>query len=262
MKTKTRRSRRIDPLASPAAVRGVYEELRQALPEIIPNSEKKLLSLLNAVRHIDRYPASDTRSGRPSQWPRETLLIVAKTLRKILARETSERVSISSFVGLYLRILRFPNDLIQPLTQGLITLQEATILARLSHQQLATSKAKTQALRTEVMLAHIKARGSQNSLRLRVKEILGEIDLISTQTIVTAVEKADVLLSVDPEDKRHLFYEQIKNLFYAMREIAPEDIDDKALTDFSKAADQLSTVIFAIQQKGKHRKELIGKFFT
>jgi hypothetical protein len=84
--------------------------------------------------------------------------------------------------------------------------------------------------------------------------------VLSGETISSMVQKVDQLLEVDPEDKRHLFYEEIKNLFYAMREIEPEDIDEKSMEAFSEAADQLSGVIFSIQQKRKKREKREQKF--
>ncbi len=54
-----------------------------------------------------------------------------------------------------------------------------------------------------------------------------------TSTEMTAVvQKMDELLEIDPADKRHFFYEEMKRLFYAMRQIEPEDVDDAGLEAF------------------------------
>lgn len=262
MRTIKRRTRKLDPMASVASVLRVCNELRQHCPTLIPQNEQQLWSLLNAVRHSEMYSASDTRSGRPSKWPRETLLEVAHNLRKILHRETNDRISISSFIGLYLRIPQYPSDVIAALENGQISLQEATMLARLTHQRLDTLSGEAVTIRHEIMMTHIKSNGSHASLRYRIKEILGEANIISSETLITVSERVDELLKVDQKDKRHLFYEQIKNLFYAMREVEPNDIDDQALSDFTIAADQLFSVIFAIQQNRKNREEHIQKFCT
>lgn len=262
MAAHRRRMRRSDPLATTIGVRRVLEELRGRCPDLIPRSDKKLFSLLNALRHIERYPAHESKTGRPAQWPRETLWEVARNLRAILGRETSGKISIASFVGLYLRILRFPSDLTKALDDGTINLQEATLLARLSHQNLNVSPVVAQALRREVLATHVKAQGSQNSLRQRVQEVLGETDIISANTVAAAVARVDELLEVDPADKRHLFYEQIKDLFYAMREVQPEDIDEQALSEFTTAADRLSAVIYAIRQRRNSRMKFKGQFTT
>src|SRR5918997_2997693 len=98
MRATRRRHRTPDPLARPEAVRAVCEELRSRLPGVIPNSEKQLVRFLYAVRHVERRPATDTKRGRPSRWPREKLMEAASQLRGILQRETSGRVSVNSFI--------------------------------------------------------------------------------------------------------------------------------------------------------------------
>lgn len=261
MKTTRRRARRFDPLATPSGVRAICDQLRERCPELIPKSDKKFLAMLNAARHVERYPATDTRGGRPSRWCRQDLLEVGRHLRAILERETSERVSLSSFVGLYLRTLHFPADLQAGLERGDLNLQEAMLLARLTPQRLALSTAKAEALRRETLAAHLQAQGSQNSLREHVRELLGESNVVSSETVAAAVETIDELLRVDPQDKRHLFYEQIKNLFYAMKEVKPEDVDEKALIEFSKAADALFLVINSIQNRRKQREKITAKFY-
>ncbi|MDQ3819969.1 MAG: hypothetical protein M3362_20155, partial [Acidobacteriota bacterium] len=97
-----------DPLASPEAVRSILAQLRAAEPELIPRKDKDLVSMLHALRHIQRYSASETRRGRPGRWPREDLLKVGARLADILDRETSSRISVASFVDHYLRLPDFP----------------------------------------------------------------------------------------------------------------------------------------------------------
>jgi division protein CdvB (Snf7/Vps24/ESCRT-III family) len=118
-------------------------------------------------------------------------------------------------------------------TANRLTLQEATILARVTDGALQTQ-------------------GSQNSLRLRVQGILGEMGkVVSGETMTSAVQKVDELLEVAPEDTRHLFFEEIRNLFYALKEIEPEEVTEADLERFSEAADQVFNVIQAIRA---HRK--------
>ena len=87
-----------------------------------------------------------------------------------------------------------------------------------------------------------------------MKKILGEVVTISTQEMTTVVQKADELLQIDPSDKRHFFYEEMKRLFFAMKEIRPEDVDDKSLDQFIAAADQLPSAIYAIQLRSRKLK--------
>src|SRR5215210_5970780 len=117
MRATRRRRRTPDPLARPEAVRAVCEYLRSRMRAVIPNDEKQLIRFLNAVRHVERRPATDTKRGRPSRWRREDLINAASCLRSILERETSGRVSLNSFIGQYLPILNFPGDVVDALTK-------------------------------------------------------------------------------------------------------------------------------------------------
>jgi hypothetical protein len=257
LRATRRRRREPDSLASPEAVRSVCRELRARMPDVIPSSEKHLLRFLYAVRHIERRPATDTKRGRPSRWPREKLFEAAARLRAILERETSGRVSLNSFTGQYLPLLQFPADVTDALVSGQINLQEAASLARLTPERMDCTPAKARSVRAEVLRAHLISQGSQNSLCARVKEILGEVVSVSTEQMENVVRKVDELLEIDPSDKRHLFYEEMKRLFYAMREIQPEDIDDESLDQFMTAADQLSNAIYSIELK--RRKKTVSK---
>jgi hypothetical protein len=255
MRTTRRRARKHDPLATAVGVRGVCDELRQRLPDIIPNQDKQLFSLLNAVRHVGRYSATETGKGRPANWERETLLQVSRHLSAILERETGGRVSVSSFVGLYLRLLHFPADVLSALERGEINLQEATLLARLTHGRLQTDSNSARAVRRRVIQAHLASDGSQNRLRIQVQELLGESAILSSETLAVGVQKADALLEVDPEDARHLFFEIMKDLFYAIRRFNPEDLDEADIEEFMASADLVSNTIHGIEQRIKKRSQ-------
>jgi hypothetical protein len=249
----TRRPRKLDPLANLFAVRSVCSELQTRCPDTIPKTDKKLFSLLAAVKHINQYPSTQSLAGRPSAWKREDLLIVSNHLKSILQQRTKGRVSLSSFIGIYLRVLNLSNDILKVLEEGKITLQEAITLSRLTPEKLSVSHQKAFAIRKEVMDAHIKTQASQNSLRAKIKEILGETNIISSQTLIANVAMVDRMLELDPTDKRHLFYEQIKNLVFAIRQIQPEDIDDELLADFNITSDELFRVINSA--KKRHRQK-------
>ena len=167
-------------------------------------------------------------------------------------RETQGRISLSSFVGVYLRILHFPADVAGALEQGRLTLQEATILARITSEGLTISASKAKTLREQILTAHLQSHGSQNSLRTRVQSVLGEESkVISGKTTAEAVQKVDELLEIDPDDIRHLFFEEIRNLFYALKEIEPEEVNEADLGSFSEAADQVFNVLQAIRHRRK-----------
>lgn len=114
-------------------------------------------------------------------------------------------------------------------------------------------------MRSEVLRAHTTAQESQNGLRARIKEILGEASTVSSENMTAIVQKVDELLEIDPSDKRHIFYEEMKRLFYAMREIEPEDVDEETLERFMTAADELSNVIYSIELRRRQRTRMSHK---
>jgi hypothetical protein len=255
MRATRRRQRKIDPLASPEAVRSVCDQLRSKLPELIPISEKQLVRFLYSVRHVELHPSTDTLRGRPSRWPREKLTEAASTLRALLERETSGRVSVSSFIGQYLPLLQFPSDVTDALPSGDINIQEATQLARLTSERLDCSPLAARARRMEVLRQHVAVQGSQTRLRGRVKELLGEApkEVITAESMAAVVARADELLEVDPSDTRHMFWEEMKRLFFAMREVEPEDLDEETMDEFLQAMDHVSNVLHRIEKRRQTR---------
>ena len=256
MKATRRRQRASDMLASPEAVRSICQLLRQRMPDIIPSSEKQLARFLFAVRHIERRPATDTKKGRPSRWPRERLVEAAGQLRGILERETQGRVSVSSFITQYLPILQFPSDVADALSSGQINLQEAAQLARLTPERLQCGNSTARSQRQQLLQSHLAVQGSQNRLRALVKEILGESDsqAVSSENMSNVVTHVDELLEIDPSDARHLFWEEMKRIFYAMREIKLEDLDEETMEEFMSAIDHVSKVLFRIEKRRRENE--------
>jgi hypothetical protein len=93
--------------------------------------------------------------------------------------------------------------------------------------------------------------------------LLGEADVtkVSSEGMAAIVAKADELLEVDPTDARHMFWEEMKRLFYAMKEIEPEDLDEETMDDFLAAIDGVSNVIFRIERRRqeRHREASAGR---
>lgn len=250
LKANRRRSRRPDPLASAAAVEAVLDSLRTSLPELIPRSHKNLLSLLNSVRGLYMHQPSETKRGRPARYTREQLLSVDSRLRDILSCET--RISVRSFVGQYLPILDFPRDVREALERGDVNLFEAHQLARLTSKKLGVTDGEAHTLRRKLLDAHLLAQGSGTQLRQRVKEALGELhEPDPTETEVLAVGKADELLEADPLDASHLFFEELRMISRALREIGPEEVTDEDLSEIMPAVDQITLTL----QKIARRKE-------
>lgn len=248
MRAAYRRQRKADPLASPESVRAVIDQLRSALPDIIPRRDKDLVRMLRAVRHIHRYSASDTKRGRPSRWKREDLLKVSARLTDILERETSGRVSFSSFVDHYLRVLDFPSDVQDALAHTDINLFEAEQLARLTSKRLGISPPQARCKRSDLLNVHIQGRLSGARLRQRVNELL--TTALPAETGVSAELQED-LEDFDPYDPTHLFYDEIKRLGFALREVRPEDLTDDLLEEYLRACEPLWAVLAKIQRRRK-----------
>lgn len=258
MKATRRRTRSTDPLASAAAVEFLLEQLRASLPDLIPQSRKDLSSLLNAVRGLYMRQPTESNRGRPARYTRVQLLRVDSVLRDLLARET--RISVRSFVGQYLPILKFPRDIGEALERGDINLFEAHQLARLTPKKLVGTDAEARSLRKKLVEAHLLAQGSGTRLRARVKEVLGEArEPNPTETEVLAVGKADELLEADPLDASHLFFEELRMISRSLREIVPEEVADDDLSEIMPAVDQITLTLQKIARRREREQAKILK---
>lgn len=258
MRSTRRRSRRPDSLAAASAVQAVLDNLSNSLPDIIPRSHKNLIGMLQSVRNLNAHPATDTKRGRPSKFPREDMLKVEARLRMLLERETS--ISVRSFVGQYLPILEFPKDISEPLERGEVNLFEAHQLARLTAKRLGLSESEARSHRRKLLEAHLRAQGSGAGLRQRVKDTLGELSepsIIETERV--AVDKADELLESDPLDSTHLFFEELRRIGRALREIEPEDLNEEDMDAVMPVLDELSAVLYQIEERKNRQKQQLKK---
>jgi hypothetical protein len=201
-----------------------------------------------------RQPTESNR-GRPARFAREQLLRVDSVLRDILARET--HISVRSFVGQYLPILDFPRDVREALERGDINLFEAHQLARPSAKRLGSTDGEARGLRKRLLEAHLLAQGSGTVLRQRVKEVLGESrEPDPTETEVMAVGKADELLEADPLDASHLFFEELRMISRALREVGPEEVTDEDLSEIMPAVDQITLTLQKIARRKDRAKRI------
>lgn len=248
-----RRQRKADPLASPHAVRSVVELLREAVPGLIPHTDKELVRLLRAARHAQRYPATDTKRGRPGKWGREELLRVAARLGEVLDRETSSQISFASFVDHYLRLLDFPSDLIEALANGEVNLFEAEQLARVTPRRMGVTQAQAKRTRAEILSSHLQTKSSGARLRQRVNELLRASEAEAGEQLddesAPAPEVSEDLEDFDPYDPTHLFWEQLKQLGFAFREIRREDVTDEEIEELLKASDPILSILSRIQRR-------------
>ena len=248
MKVTRRRPRKADPLASPQAIRSIIEHLRSALPEIIPQKDKELIRLLRAARHAQRYPATDPKRGRPGRWRRADLLKVGTCLSDILDRETPSHISVASFVDHYLRLLEFPADVTEALASREINLFEAEQLARITPERLQATSGQARRTRVNLLSTHLQTKASGTQLRQRVNELLKQPNA-AAQTDESHVEGFEDLEDFDPYDPTHLFWEQIKQLGFAFREIRREDVLDEEIEELLKASEPIMAVLSRIQRR-------------
>jgi hypothetical protein len=207
--------------------------------------------MLRAVRHIQRYPATDTKRGRPGKWERTELLKVASRLSDILDRETSSRTSLASFVDHYLRLLHFPSDVTRALSEGEINLFEAEQLARVTDVRLKVIPAEAKHARADLLASHLGTKASGERLRRRVNELLvataGEAGAPS-ESGESAQEWED-LEDFDPYDPTHLFWDQLKQLGFAFREIRREDVTDEEVEELLKVSEPVMSIVAKIQRR-------------
>ncbi len=258
MNSTRRRSRRPDLLASTGAVEAVLDSLRTSLPDIIPRTKKDLLRMLQSVRGLYLRQPTDTKRGRPPRFPREHLLRVDSVLRSLLARETS--IGVRSFVGQYLPILDFPRDIREPLERSEINLFEAHQLTRLRAKRLGCTEAEARSHRRKLLDAHLLKQEPSSRLRERVKEALGELrEPDMAQTEVLAVVKSDELLEADPLDSTHLFFEELRRIGRALREIRAEELTGEDVDELMPAVDQVSITLLRIEGRRQRRQDGMKK---
>jgi hypothetical protein len=243
-------------LASPAAVRSVLERLRSALPGLIPRDDKELTRLLRAARHAQRYPATDTRRGRPGKWRREELLKVVAHLGDVLDRETPSQISFASFVDHYLRLPDFPADVVEALESGEINLFEAEQLARVTAQRLGVSKGSAGRTRADLLASHLQTKASGGRLRQRINELLNAPAAASKGTAEESAVEPQDLEDFDPYDSTHLFWEQLKQLGFAFREIRGEDVTDEEIEELLKASEPILAILSRIQRRKEQSKAI------
>lgn len=209
--------------------------------------------MLRAARHAQRYPATDTKRGRPSRWEREELLRVAARLGDILERETSSHISFASFVDHYLRLPEFPADVLAALEKGEVNLFEAEQLARVTAQRLESTTGQAKRTRCELLSSHLQTKASSERLRRRVNELL-RASKTEAGGMSELPEELEDLEDFDPYDPTHLFWEQIKQLGFAFRDIRREDVNDEEVEELLRASEPILTILSRIQRRKEQTK--------
>ena len=112
------------------------------------------------------------------------------------------------------------NDLkIYTLVSSQINLFEAAQLARVTPRSLGSSSAQARRRRADLLSTHLQTKESGPGLRQRVRELLrASAEKAAEDQVIDA--ELD-LEDFDPYDPTHLFWDQIKQLGFALRDIRP-----------------------------------------
>jgi hypothetical protein len=180
--------------------------------------------------------------------------MVAAQLGDILDRETSSHISFASFVDHYLRLPDFPSDVIEVLESGDINLFEAEQLARVTAARLGSAPSRAKRIRAELPSSHPQTRASGERLRLRVNELLRTSSTEAGQTGDELDTELEALEDFDPYDSTHLFWEQLKQLGFAFREIKREDVFDDEIKELLKASEPILAILSRIQRRKEQTK--------
>ena len=147
----------------------------------------------------------------------------------------------------YLRLLEFPADVLEALSAGQINLFEAEQLSRITAERLGVGIAQAKRLRTQLLSTHLQARLSGERLRQRIAEMLRT----SANEVGEEAVEADQLdlEDFDPYDPTHLFWDQIKQLGFALRGIRREDVSDEEIDELLKVSEPVLAILSKIQRR-------------
>jgi signal transduction histidine kinase len=179
---------------------------------------------------------------------------VAARLGDILDRETSSHISFASFVDHYLRLPDFPADVIGALESGGLNLFEAEQLARVTAYRLGVTPSQAKCTRSELLSSHLQTKASGESLRRRINELLRASRAEAGEAGVEMPVELEDLEDFDPYDPTHLFWDQIKQLGFAFREIRREDVSDEEIEELLKASEPILAILSRIQRRKEQTK--------
>jgi hypothetical protein len=179
---------------------------------------------------------------------------VAAHLSDILGRETSSHISFASFVDHYLRLLDFPSDVVGSLENGEINLFEAEQFARVTGERLRTTAVQARRTRAGLRSSHLQTKASGSRLRQRINELLRSSAAEAGEGSEGDVAGLEDLEDFDPYDSTHLFWEQLKQLGFAFREIRREDVTDEEIEELLKASEPILAILSRIQRRKEKSK--------
>lgn len=145
--------------------------------------------------------------------------------------------------------------MIEARENGDINLFEAEQLARVTAQRLGATHGQAKRTRAELLSAHLQTKASGERLRQRVNELLrASVAETGESTDGELAAELEDLEDFDPYDSTHLFWEQLKQLGFAFREIRREDVTDEELEELLKASEPVLAILSRIQRRKEQSK--------
>jgi hypothetical protein len=141
------------------------------------------------------------------------------------------------------------------LENGDINLFEAEQLVRVTGERLRITAGQAKRTRAEILSSHLQTKASGSRLRQRVNELLrssaAEAEKGSEGDVAPGSEDLE---DFDPYDSTHLFWEQLKQLGFAFREIRREDVTDEEVEELLKASEPILAILSRIQRRREQTK--------
>jgi hypothetical protein len=100
----------------------------------------------------------------------------------------------------------------------------------------------------------VQTKASGERLRQRVNELLRASPVEAGETGGELDTELEDLEDFDPYDSTHLFWEQLKQLGFAFREIRMEDVTDQEIEDLLKASEPILAILNRIQRRKEQTK--------
>jgi hypothetical protein len=164
-------------------------------------------------------------------------------------------ISFASFADHHLRLLDFPPDVVEALENGYINLFEAEQLARVIAGRLGATSGGAKRMRAALLASHLQTKASGGRLRQRVNELLlGAAAAESGETDAEPAAEPEDLEDFDPYDSTHLFWEQLKQLSFAFREVRREDVTDEEIDELLKASEPILAILSRIRRRREQTK--------
>jgi hypothetical protein len=138
---------------------------------------------------------------------------------------------------------------IEALENGEINLFEAEQLARVTAGRLGVSPNQTKRRRSELLSSHLQTKASGERLRQRVNELLRASSAEAGETGGGSDTELEDFEDFDPYDSTHLFWEQLKQLGFAFREIRCKDVSDEEIEELLKASEPILAILSRVQRR-------------